>query len=330
VRIHRLAFAAALIAACLSVSLSLPSQLGSASERAQATRTLSAVGYSMQVPVGVPIRSTKSCGVLHGSAAIAGTYQQLFQCKLGVSDGTVILFGKGGPPFPPIPTTFVGEQRFHGVLVQLLLGIEPAIGQTPAISHLLALLPGLTTWIEVSAPGDSAQVLGEETQIVGSVRRTTGAGSGSSVDLTHQRFVGKWHVHDAQLDITSIRSAVISSRSPFNSATCTCEELDTLALTRSANVSRVQAVVSKVTQVDPVTGRAVPLPANTTANAMIGQRSFFEFIEPHLMVQIYIQTTANPPSAGSSGAGSPGVDSYGNAYWCGPGLRQQLINACGA
>jgi hypothetical protein len=92
-------------------------------------------------------------------------------------------------------------------------------------------------------------------------------------------------------------------------------ETDHLALSLSADGSQMAAVLTKTTTVNEQTGKPVPNPNH----ARLGQKSFFEFMEPHLMLDIALPTSPPAPA-----------DSLGNPYWCGKGLAQQFGRACGA
>jgi hypothetical protein len=65
-----------------------------------------------------------------------------------------------------------------------------------------------------------------------------------------------------------------------------------------------------------VGGKRVPDPH---PDEVVGQKSFFEFIEPHLILQV---TIPNEPDDLSQ--------SFGNSYWCGHGLASQYVPACRA
>ena len=237
----------------------------------------------------------------------------------------MVLFGSGGPPFSPIPVYLDGEETVHGIAVQSLIGVESDLGGSPPANFLLALFPGRTTWLLMAAPGPSPQVaLAQVRQILSTVHRIPGRPSKPAFGSSDETWIGRWGVHGAALVITSDTSGVISAR---GSSTCSCLEQDALTLSLTADGSKMMAVVTEVTGFNPVTGSIVPLSTNLGTNATVGQRSFFEFMEPHLVIQVMLL----PP-----GGVVPNQSSFGNPYWCGQGLDgrstldEKFTQACGA
>jgi len=231
--------------------------------------------------------------------------------SLGPLSGTTVLVGEGGPAFSPIPSVFAGNQSFRGVKVQELVGTDALSGTTFDASYLLALLPGRATWIYIGAPGAvPSRALTVAQQIVATVRAVRPSPAGGSARSPSGSFIGSWHVHDAELTVTSLRRGVISGRGD-----CSCEELDTLSLSPSADGTALDATVTAVRAIG-AGGKRV---ADPHPNEVVGQKSFFEFIEPHLMLQV---TVPNEP-------GDLSV-SFGNPFWCGSGLAMQYTPACGA
>ncbi len=119
-----------------------------------AITTVTWAGYSIALPEAFAQRSAKNCFTDKGSFVIVGSYRALGGCmSLGPLSGTTVLLGQGGPVFSPIPAVFAGDQSFHGVKVQELVGTDAFGGTSFDTSYLLALLPGRDTWIYVGAPG---------------------------------------------------------------------------------------------------------------------------------------------------------------------------------
>ncbi len=277
-----------------------------------AITTVTWAGYSIALPEAFAQRSAKNCFTDKGSFVIVGSYRALGGCmSLGPLSGTTVLLGQGGPVFSPIPAVFAGDQSFHGVKVQELVGTDAFGGTSFDTSYLLALLPGRDTWIYVGAPGAvPSRALTVARQIVATVRAVRPSGPGGLARSPRGSFIGSWHVHDAELTITSLRQGVISGRGD-----CSCEEVDTLSLSPSADGSAVNATVTAVGAIG-VGGKRV---ADPHPNEVVGQKLFFEFIEPHLMLQV---TVPNEP-------GDLSV-SFGNPFWCGHGLAMLYTPVCGA
>jgi hypothetical protein len=228
---------------------------------------------------------------------------------LGPLSGITGLLGHGGPAFSPVPDLFNGDSSFHGVDVQELIGTDAGPGITFNTSYLLALLPGLSTWLYMAAPGAvRAKALAEPFRILATLRRTATSPPPASTRVPSGSFVGTWHVHDALLTVTSATHGVISAEGG-----CLCEEDDTLAL--SLKGAQLDAVVTHV-RATGAGGKPVP---DVHPNEVVGQKSFFEFVEPHLLLQV---TVPNEP-------GDLFV-SFGNPYWCGTGLAGRFAFACGA
>lgn len=275
-----------------------------------ALTTITWAGYSVQVPRSFRQRSVTNCYDDKGSFVIVGSYQSLEGCMglFGLT-GTTVLLGYGGPALPPIPTVFAGDGSYHGVKVQLLTGGEELRPGAPfRTSYLLALLPGGAAWIYMGSPGGVlSKALTEPWHILATLRA---AGTVPSSRLLLGSFIGVWHVHDGLLRITSLKSGVLSAQ-----GNCLCEEYDTLRLSPSATGAVMGATVMAVQAVG-AGGKHVPEPR---PNYVVGQRSFFEFAEPHLMLQVVLP---NEP-------GDMLSSSFGNPYWCGMGLASRFGNACG-
>ncbi len=280
------------------------------------TNAVSAGGYRIDVPRDILVRSTAACPVLASSAVITGSFTELSTCPLDSARGTVVLFGTGGPPLSPVPIYFDGDRSFNGVAVQVLVGASAGGVGVAVSNYLLALLPGLTTWIEMVVPGPSVDFIPAVAQQILSTLHvlpgspvTTATGSGDGTMLGH------WDVHDATLDVVSATTAVLAGQN----GGCVCLEQDTLTLSASADASQIMAVVTKITFVN---GEGAVLPYSTArANSPIGERSMFEFVAPHLMLQAML----DPPTR--IGTFQEGI---GNIYWCGPGLNPMFSQACGA
>jgi hypothetical protein len=201
---------------------------------------------------------------------------------------------------------YVSEETIHGVAVQLLIGSEKAFGA----NYLLAILPGRTTWILMAAPGASQHTaLAQAYRILSTLQNAPGASARPPSSPIREAFVGQWEVHDALLDITSGTTGVITAE-----GSCLCEERDYLALSMSSNGAQMNAVVTKVIATG-VKGRVV---ADPDPNEAPGQKLFFQFMEPHLMLEVTI-----PNERRDFG------ESFGNPYWCGKGLARYFSNACG-
>lgn len=271
--------------------------------------TVEWAGYSIALPGTFRRYSPTNCVADRGPFVIVGTYTALFGCmSMAKPTGVEVLLGYDGPPIPLDPDLFGGEVSVHGVEVQELIGAEaePAVY---AQSYLLALLPGMNVWAAMSVPGsDLAKALKEPLQILGTLRRTAGSPPAVARKVPLSSFVGNWHLHGAFLKITSTHNGQIWGRGG-----CTCLEFDTLALKPQDN--QLEAVVTRVRAVGP-TGRTVPEPYQ---NQVVGQRSFFEFVEPHLLLQVLVP---NKPRDLSLSVGTP-------SYWCGTGLAARFENACG-
>jgi hypothetical protein len=228
---------------------------------------------------------------------------------MGPLSGTTVLLGHGGPAFAPVPTVFAGDATFHGVKVEQLVGTDATPGTNFGTSYLLALLPGRATWLYMAAPGSvPARALAGARGILSTLRVAPGpprplprAPAGD--------FVGSWEVHDALLTVTSLSHGVIAAQGD-----CQCTERDTLLLSLAAG-GRLDATVTSVRAVG-AGGKPV---ADPHPNEAVGQRSVFEFVEPHLLLQA---TVADEPGDLSQ--------SFGNPYWCGPGLAARFSQACGA
>jgi len=231
--------------------------------------------------------------------------------SLGPLAGTTVLLGHGGPPLSPIPTDFAGNESFHGIKVQELVGTDAFGGTTFDASYLLALLPGRATWIYIGEPGAvPSQDLTVARQILSTVRAAHGSPGRASVTPPGGSFTGSWEVHDAELTISSLRRGVISGMGD-----CSCEEFDTLSLSPSVDGTALDATVTAVRAID-VRGKRV---ADPHPDEVVGQKSFFEFMEPHLMLQVIVP---NEPGDLSQ--------SFGNPFWCGHGLAMQYGPVCGA
>ncbi len=274
-----------------------------------ATITVTWAGYSVQVPRAYWLRSAKSCEQDKGSFVVVGSFQALSGCMgLGPLSGTTVLLGQGGPPFSPIPVLFATDEMVHGVSVQELDGTDATAGTNFDTSFVVALLPGRATWLYLAAPGHlPASALAGARRILATLRRAPGGRPPTSVPPAGG-FIGTWEVHDAELAITSLKHGVISAQGD-----CQCTEADTLSLAQ--NGTELDATVTQVRAVG-AGGKAVPDPH---PNEVVGQKSFFEFMAPHLMLQA---TVPNEP-------GDLSV-SFGNPYWCGKGLASQFGPACGA
>jgi hypothetical protein len=274
--------------------------------------TIAWAGYSVEVPRAFRQRSVTNCYNDKGSLVIVGSYQDLQECMgLFGMTGTTVLLGYGGPPLPPIPTVFSGDVSYHGVEVQLLTGGEELRPGVPfSTSYLLALLPGRATWLYMGSPGGVLSKALTEARRILATLRMAGPGKAPTSRPPLGSFVGTWGVHDAQLRITSLRSGVL-----FAQGDCLCEEYDTLTLSPSATGTELNATVGAVRAIG-AGGKRVPDPH---PNYVVGQRSFFEFAEPHLMLQLVVP---NEP-------GDMLSSSFGNPYWCGIGLASRFENACG-
>lgn len=271
-------------------------------------RTVTWGGYSVVLPGDFAQHSPKNCFTDRGSFVIVGSYETLGQCMSpGPLSGTTVLLGQGGPPVSPIPTVFAGNESFHGVEVQELVGTDSFAGSTFDSSYLLALLPDRTTWVYMGAPGAApSKDLTVARQILATIRATR-----TSLGRPPEgSFIGAWEVHDAELSITSVRRGAISGRGD-----CVCEEIDTLSLSQAGDGTALDATVAAVRAVG-TGGKSV---AEPHPNEVVGQKSFFEFMEPHLMLQV---TVPNEPGDLSQ--------SFGNPFWCGQGLAAQYRPVCGA
>ncbi len=243
-RVLRKGFSVIGFGLAIALLLALPSNAEGLSADASASHTVSSAGFSLDLPNGIPTEAAGRCPVLQGSEYIAGTYWTLRGCLPLFPTGTVVLFGHGGPPLPPIPSTLIGSITTPaGVPIQELQGVENEPGG-PGATFLLALLPGFTTWVIIASPGTTSDVLAMEKGIVSSLG-IQGDSLWTKLPLAKQPIVGKWHVHDGELTIKSDKSAVISAQSPI-SATCRCEELDHLTLSARARDGDFTAVVSGI------------------------------------------------------------------------------------
>jgi hypothetical protein len=111
---------------------------------AATTRELSTGGYAIAVPSGFKVVAIRSANSINGCFSIkspvvfVGSFIDLDGCAPLSPTHTFVLFGSGGPPMSPIPDIYDGEQTFHGVTVQVLIGADPL----EKASYLLALFPG--------------------------------------------------------------------------------------------------------------------------------------------------------------------------------------------
>jgi hypothetical protein len=164
--------------------------------------------------------------------------------------------------------------------------------------------------------GEARQILATVAVTPGSVNRTDPRWFRTTTDKAPLKpargsFVGIWEVHDAMLGITSDKTGVLTA-----AGNCRCLVTHRLALSLTAGGAQMNAVVTAVRATDRTTGKVVPDPQ---PNETRGQRSFFEFMEPHLMLQVSVP---NEPADAE--------EPFGNAYWCGRGLATEYHYACGA
>jgi hypothetical protein len=263
------------------------------------------------VPRAYARRPPENCETYSGSFVIVGSYTALRGCTgLDARHGVTVLLGQGGPAFPPAPDLFGGDASVHGVHVQELVGTDasPGPGLTFVSSYLLALLPGMNVWAYMAGPGAvPAKALKVPFRILATLRRTAATLPPASSTVPSSSFVGTWHVHDALLKITSPARGVFSAMGG-----CLCEEYDTLAL--SLKGDRLDVVVTRVRAIG-AGGKPVPDPH---PDEVVGQRSFFEFVEPHLLLQVMVPNEPRDL-----------LVSFGNPYWCGAGLAERFGFACG-
>jgi len=274
--------------------------------------TVKWAGYSVELPRTFARRSPTNCETDSGSFVIVGTYTALRGCTgLDARNGVTVLLGQGGPAYPPVPDVFGGDISVHGVQVQELIGTDAVPGRvaTPTSSFLLALLPGMGIWAYMAAPGSvPANALKEPFDILATLRRSAGSPPAVPAPVSISSFVGSWSAHDASLKITSASNGELSTRGG-----CLCVDYDTLAFSLLSD--HLDAVVTKVRAIG-AGGHPMPDPH---PDEIVGQRLFFEFVEPHLLMQV---TVPNEPRDWSVSFGNP-------PYWCGAGLAARFGFACG-
>ena len=279
------------------------------------TKAVSNGGLTIDVPATWSVVRPRSCVPATGPAVMVGSFGALQGCPFAIRlSGTLIAFGRGGPPFPPVPADHEQDATFHGITVQMF---TDSAALSVDDSELLAWFPGRNEWLHALVPGSDLQTsLAQAYQVVDSVHATPGSTVAAAAAI-HETFVGNWHVHDALLDITSPTTGVL-----IDSHGCAdnCVEKDFLSLTVSQDGTRMEAVVSAVTYTDPTTGQpVVDTDTNPDDTGHIDDSFALEFIEPHLMLSI-----DNSHETAPSGLGS------GNYYWCGVGLALPFTPACGA
>jgi hypothetical protein len=230
---------------------------------------------------------------------------------LDVRNGVAVLLGQGGPALPPVPDLFGGEISVHGVKIQELLGTDAVPGKiaAPTSSFLLALLPGMDIWAYMTAPGSvPANALKEPFDILATLERIAVSPPVVPGPVPVSDFMGNWYAHDASLKIISVSTGKLSTRGG-----CLCVDYDTLAF--SFLNGRLEAVVTKVRAIG-AGGKPMPDPH---PDEVVGQKLFFEFVEPHLLMQVMVP---NEPQDRSVSFGNP-------PYWCGAGLAARFEFACG-
>jgi hypothetical protein len=189
-----------------------------------------------------------------------------------------------------------------------------------------ALVVGIaaTAIVTVVVAGCSKHTSGGGASSTTSSPSSSGAGTSSSASSStapsataSARFVGKWHVHDATLNITPTAATRIAS---LGLGPCTqdpqvaCSETDTLAVV-SGNDTELTLNVTAVSYV-------LHSGQTTSTNTAGG---------PSTAVGDSIQLVWQAPGLlkGTVLNGFPGLQG-GNPYWCGAGISQSDQQKCGA
>lgn len=131
------------------------------------------------------------------------------------------------------------------------------------------------------------------------------------------RFVGKWHAHDATLDITPTTATRVAS---LGMGPCTqnpevaCSESDSLAVV-SGNDTQLTLTVTDVSYALH-TGQTTSLDLTSGTSTSLGDSIQLVWQAPGLLKQTVLK-------------GFPGLRG-GNPYWCGAGISQSDQRRCGA
>ena len=176
-------------------------------------------------------------------------------------------------------------------------------------SEFLALFPEFDAWLRVGVEGGRSSAVDAGNALLSTIQ-TTASPTGRPAP---QRFIGNWRVHGAALDISRTTGVVTAN------CEAPCVETDTLRLSPSPDGRRLNAVIAAITYTNSATGQTIPNPdPYPSDSAGVGDTSYFEFVAPHLLKEIFVKTSV------TTGSG------YGNPYWCGEGLDPSLSFDCGA
>ena len=277
---------------------------------AGAPRRVHAGGLSIDVPGDWPttVVPGRPCLDLRAPGVLVGTFTDVRNCSMEPSTaGPEVTFAWGGPPESPVPVGDPESRSANGVAA-LVATAERGFKNE---SEFMARFPEWHAWLRVGVKGGRSAALEAGNALLDTIR-VTGA-QAQPPRFSPESFVGHWHVHGALLDIdpTTARMTVSCTRPDQP-----CIETFTLKVSLSPDGRRLDAEITNDTYTDPSTGQPVPNP-DPGELSLVGDRSYFEFVAPHLLKQTFLHSRA------------PNVDEFGNPYWCGEGLDPSLDNHCG-
>lgn len=274
-----------------------------------ATVRVAVGGLSIEVPADWPKTSVpqQACLDLKAPGMLVGTFSDVRNCYMELSTaGPEVTFASGGPPEPPVPTGEPESRSANGVAA-LVATTERGFRNE---SEFMALFPEWDVSLRVGVKGGRPAALEAGNALLDTIRVT--AAQAPTPRSPPDSFVGQWHVHGALLDIdpTTARLTVDCSRPDQP-----CIETFTMRLSLSHDGRRLDAEITSDTYRDPRTGQPVPNP-DPGEPSVVGDRSYFEFVAPHLLKQTFLHS-------------SDADDDFGNPYWCGDGLDPSLSDHCG-
>ena len=224
------------------------------------TQRIAFAGLSVEVPADWPVVAVpqQTCRDLAAPSVVVGAFDEVRGCRvLASAHGPAITIGHGGPPSPPIPTAAPTAEAFNAVPTLISFADHSILDE----SALLATFPGRDAWMQVAVVGGNGQAVFDEAKRILSTISVDTAEPVHPSDPGPASFVGRWHVHGAQLDLDADTGVLTANcGSP-------CVERHELSLSLSPDGRRLTAVITGVSHVNASTGQPSRTQAPSAASA---------------------------------------------------------------